>query len=172
MENYKKLLKHITTFVFDYDGVMTDGKVYLLNNDMARTANVRDGYAIQLAQKKGFRIAVISGGRSEMMTTRMNSLNVTDVFLGVSDKLTEFNNYLVKENIKKEDILFMGDDIPDYPIMLEAGVPTCPADAAEEIKKVSVYISDKNGGEGCVRDVIEQVLKAQHKWFDGEAFHW
>jgi len=172
MRNYKELLKNITTLIFDYDGVLTDCKVYLINNDFARTANVRDGYAMQLARKKGYRIAIISGGKSESMELRMNALNVSDVFLGVSDKLSFFRQYLKENNIPCENVLFMGDDIPDYQVMLEAGLPVCPADAVEEIKSVSAYISHKAGGEGCARDVIEQVLKAQGNWFDGEAFHW
>lgn len=172
MKNYKEKLKDITTLIFDYDGVLTDCKVYMINGDFTRTANVRDGYAMQLAVKKGFRLVIISGGKSESMAARMNALNVTEVFLGVSDKLTLFRSYLKEHGISPENVLFMGDDIPDYQIMKEAGLAVCPSDAVEEIKSVSAYISHKAGGDGCARDIIEQVLKSQGKWFDHDAFHW
>ena len=157
---------------FDYDGVLTDCKVYIINNDFARTANVRDGYAMQLAIKKGYRVAIISGGKSDGMELRMNALNVTDVFLGISDKLTFYKKYLTDNSIDPQSVLYMGDDIPDYQVMLAAALPVCPADAAEEIKSISAYISHRTGGNGCARDVIEQVLKSRGDWFDGEAFHW
>ncbi|MEI8201643.1 MAG: HAD-IIIA family hydrolase [Bacteroidota bacterium] len=173
MANYKNLLKHINTFIFDYDGVLTNGIVLLTQDgEQLRTANVKDGYALQLAVKKGFRIAVISGGRSESMKRRFDGLGISDVFLGVDNKRKLFEEYVAQHQISASEILFMGDDIPDYELMHLVGVPTCPADAAEEIKKVSVYISHCKGGEGCVRDVIEQTLKVQEKWFDKDAFHW
>ena len=173
MTNYRELLMHINTFIFDYDGVLTDGIVILMNNgDALRTANVRDGYAMQLAIKKQYRLAIISGGYSESMMKRFESLNIEDVFLGVDKKIEIFDNYLKQYQLKPENVLYMGDDIPDYEIMLRAGVPTCPADAAEEIKAVSKYISHFNGGRGCVRDVIEQVLKIQGKWMNDDAYHW
>ncbi|MGD0711958.1 MAG: HAD-IA family hydrolase [Bacteroidales bacterium] len=174
MSNYKEKLKHITTFIFDYDGVLTDGKVILLNDDEGlRTAHVKDGYAMQYAIKKGYRVAIISGGRSEAINRRFKVLDVHDVFMGVSDKVKVYTDYLKKNKLKKEEILFMGDDIPDYPLMKQAGIATCPANASEEIKSVAAYISSLNGGDGCVRDVIEQVLKVQGKWFDKQtAFLW
>jgi len=174
MKNYKEKLKHITTFIFDYDGVMTDGKVILTNDGEAlRTANVRDGYAMQYAIKKGYRIAILSGGRSEVITKRFESLNVKDVFLGVCDKVTTYNEYVAKNNLTPEEILYMGDDIPDYPVMKKVGIPVCPANACEEIKAISLYISNYLGGEGCARDIIEQVMKVQGKWFNQEdAFIW
>jgi len=173
MANYKALLKHINTFVFDYDGVLTDGTVILMNNgDALRTANVKDGYALQLAVKKGYRVAIISGGYSESMLRRFEALNVKDVFLGVEKKIETYNKYLADNNLEPHQVLFMGDDIPDYEIMKIAGVPTCPADASEEIKAVAKYISHQKGGHGCARDVIEQVMKIQGNWMNDGAFHW
>jgi 3-deoxy-D-manno-octulosonate 8-phosphate phosphatase (KDO 8-P phosphatase) len=173
MANYKELLRHVTTFVFDYDGVLTDGTVILMNNgDALRTANVKDGYALQLAVKKGYRVAIISGGYSESMLRRFEALNIKDVFLGVDKKIDVFREYLSKHNVEPENVLFMGDDIPDYEIMQLTGVPTCPADASEEIKKIAKYISHQRGGHGCARDVIEQVMKIQGKWMSDGAFHW
>jgi len=173
MANYKSLLKHINTFIFDYDGVLTDGTVILMNNgDALRTANVKDGYALQLAVKKGYRIAIISGAYSESMLRRFEALNVKDVFLKVDNKLETYNKYLAANNIENQHVLYMGDDIPDYEVMKIAGVPTCPADASEEIKAIAKYISHQKGGNGCARDVIEQVMKIQGKWMNDGAFHW
>lgn len=173
MSNYKEKLSPITTFIFDYDGVLTDGKVLVINqNEQLRSSNVKDGYALQYAIKKGYRICIISGGKSESMTQRMNGLGITDVFLGVERKIKIFDKYLKDNNLKKEQVLYMGDDIPDYEIMTNVGVATCPSDAAVEIKAVADYISDAKGGEGCVRDIIEQVLKLHNNWFQKDAFHW
>jgi 3-deoxy-D-manno-octulosonate 8-phosphate phosphatase (KDO 8-P phosphatase) len=173
MPNYKALLKGVTAFIFDYDGVLTDGSVIMTETGEAlRIANIKDGYALQLAVRKGYHVAVISGARSMSMVHRLEALKVKDVFLGVSDKLAVYRDYLKAKGIDDNQALFMGDDIPDYEVMKVAGVPTCPADAAEEIKKMAVYISPFPGGKGCVRDVIEQVLKIQGKWMDGEAFSW
>ena len=174
MSNYKEKLKFITTFIFDYDGVMTDGKVILTNDgDGLRTGHVKDGYALQYAAKKGYKIVVISGGVSNAIHKRFDILNIFDVFTGVSNKAEVYDEYLKKNKLKNEEILFMGDDIPDYQLMCKAGVACCPADASEEIKSVALYISGIKGGEGCVRDVIEQVLKVHGNWFDKEhAFKW
>jgi len=173
MSNYKEKLQTVTTFIFDYDGVLTDGTVLVLNeNDQLRTANVKDGYALQYAVKKGYRICVISGGKSTSMSDRMRSLGINDVFLGIDNKLVVFQDYLQKNNLEKSQVLYMGDDIPDYEVMLHAGVACCPADAATEIKAVADYISDANGGKGCVRDIIEQVLRLHDQWFHKDAFHW
>lgn len=173
MSNYKEKLSPINTFIFDYDGVLTDGKVLVINqNEQLRSSNVKDGYALQYAIKKGYRICIISGGKSDSMTQRMNGLGITDVFLGVERKIDVYNSYLKSNNLDKSQILYMGDDIPDYEIMTNVGVATCPADAAIEIKAVADYISDTKGGEGCVRDIIEQVLKLHDKWFHKDAFHW
>ena len=173
MSNYKALLKKVTTFMFDYDGVMTDGKVILQHNDPPlRTANVRDGYVLQLAVKLGYNVVVISGGFSKSMENRFDTLNIRDAFTGVKNKVEVFEKYVREKNIDKQQVIYMGDDIPDIPVMKKVGIPVCPADAAEEVKAVSIYISDKKGGEGCVRDIIEQVMKVQGKWMTPEAFTW
>jgi len=173
MSNYKKLLSKVNTFIFDVDGVLTNGIVLLLpGGEPLRTMNVKDGYALQLAVKKGYRIAIISGGRGDVLTARFNGLGITDVFLGVDNKLKVFHDYIQKHQLNTEEILYMGDDIPDYQVMREVGVATCPADAAEEIKSAAHYISSAKGGKGCVRDIVEQVLKLQKAWFDDDGFHW
>ena len=173
MKNYKELLNHIDTFIFDVDGVFTDGIVYLMGGgDQIRTANVRDRYAVQLAIKKGYRIAIITGGDSKEVETRFNGLGVTDVFLSSSNKVKVFNDYCEKHNLKPEQICYMGDDIPDWKVMHLVGLPACPADAAPEIKSFSKYISPKNGGQGCVRDILEQTMRVQGKWFDEDSHHW
>ncbi|MBC35958.1 MAG: 3-deoxy-D-manno-octulosonate 8-phosphate phosphatase [Bacteroidetes bacterium] len=173
MKNYKALLSKINTFVFDYDGVFTNGTVVLQKTgEPLRTANVKDGYAIQLANKLGYRIVIISGGKSESMSNRFDLLKVKDVFLGVPNKIKVYEKYLEDNDLKQENTIYMGDDIPDYKVMQKAGVACCPADAAEEIKSIAHYISHQKGGEGCVRDIIEQVLKGQGKWMTDEAFQW
>ena len=171
--NYKELLKKINTFVLDYDGVLTDGTVILREaGEPLRTANVRDGYAIQLAVKRGYRVAIITGGRSSTVVNRMKALNVTDIFLGTERKEEVLKEYMEKHNLTRENIVYMGDDIPDYHAMRMAGVASCPADASEEIKAISHFISSYNGGSGCVRDIIEQVLKVQGNWMNHDAFSW
>lgn len=173
MKNYKSLLKNIRAFVFDYDGVLTDGTVILTDTgEPLRTANVRDGYALQLASKKGYLVAIISGGRSHSMINRMKALRIDHVYLGVENKVEILRKLMAENNLAPENVLYMGDDIPDYHAMKNAGVATCPADAAEEIKALSHYISHYEGGKGCVREIIEQVLKVQDKWMDHDAFEW
>jgi len=175
MTNYKELLRHITAFVFDYDGVLTDGMVIMTSQGEGhRMSSVKDGYAIQLAVKKGYHVAVISGAVSKSLEHRMKALNVTEVYMGVENKIDCYHEYLASKKLKPENVLYMGDDIPDYEVMLECGVSTCPSDAAEEIKKIAKYISHAPGGKGCARDVIEQVMKVQGKWMtgDGEMLRW
>jgi 3-deoxy-D-manno-octulosonate 8-phosphate phosphatase (KDO 8-P phosphatase) len=172
MGNYKALLKKIKAMAFDVDGVFTDGTVYLTKNGFTRAVNIKDGYAVQYCIKQSIPIAVITGGNSEEVRTRFEKLGVTDVYLNSSDKFNDFEDFTVKYGVNFDEVLYMGDDIPDYQIMQKAGVPVCPADAAEEIKQVSLYISDRNGGAGCVRDIIEQVLKVQEKWLNNNAFTW
>ena len=175
MTNYKELLRHINTFIFDYDGVLTDGMVIMTSQGEGhRISSVKDGYAIQLAVKKGYHVAVISGAVSKSLEHRMHALKVEDVFTGIESKIECFREYLLSKKVNPENVLYMGDDIPDYEVMLEAGVGTCPADAAEEIKKIAKYISHFNGGKGCARDVIEQVMKVQGKWMtgDGDMVRW
>lgn len=173
MSNYKALLKEVDTFIFDYDGVMTDGKVILKDvGHPQRTANVKDGYVLQLVVKLGFKVVIISGGISLSMENRFETLGITDVFLGTKDKLAVLTNFLKEHQIDPIHVVYMGDDLPDYKVMKMVGLPVCPADAAEEIKNISIYISDKKGGEGCVRDIIEQVLKVQGKWMTDASFQW
>ncbi|PKP19788.1 MAG: 3-deoxy-D-manno-octulosonate 8-phosphate phosphatase [Bacteroidetes bacterium HGW-Bacteroidetes-22] len=173
MSNYKDLLPKIATFIFDYDGVLTDGSVIMLpDGEGLRSGHVKDGYALQLAIKKGYRVVIISGGRSASMERRMESLHIQNVFLGVNDKLAVFRKFCADNNIQPENVLYMGDDIPDHKVMLEVGVACCPLDAAQEIKNISHYISHLPGGRGCVRDIIEQVMKIHGKWMNGDAYHW
>jgi len=164
-KSYKEYLHHITTFIFDVDGVLTDGTVTVTTTgEMLRKMNIKDGYALKTAIDVGFNVCVISGGSNEGVRIRLQGLGITDIYLGVHNKVEKLNEYLGTYNIKTENVLFMGDDIPDAPIMKLVGLPCCPQDAAPEIKKLSKYISHKNGGKGAVRDVIEQVLKVKDKW--------
>ncbi len=173
MTNYKQLLADIDTFVFDVDGVMTNGIILLTpEGEMLRSMNVKDGYALQLAVKKGYRIIIITGGSCEAVKGRFLSLGIKDIYLGVSNKLELFNSIVEEENLDKKRILYMGDDLPDYEVMREVGVAACPANAVEEIKGISRYISGQDGGYGCVRDVIEQVMRIQNQWFHNDGFHW
>ncbi len=165
MKNYKEMLGGIRFFVFDIDGVFTNGSVTLLpGGEMLRQFNVRDAFAIQLAIEKGFQIAVITGAKSDLLQEKLNALGIQHVYMNVRDKREAFDKFLRTHNIPLSEILIMGDDIPDFEIMKRCDLRTCPADAASEIKAMCQYISLKKGGEGCVRDVIEQVLKAQDKW--------
>lgn len=173
MTNYKQLLSSIKTFIFDVDGVMTNGIVQITpDGELLRSMNVKDGYAIQLAARKGYRIIIISGGRCEAVRERFTLLGVEEIFLGVSHKLTVFDRLRNEDGVNPAEVLFMGDDIPDYEVMKLVKVAACPSDAAEEIKAISSYISSQGGGLGCVRDVIEQVMKVQGTWFDDDGFHW
>lgn len=157
--------KHITTFVFDVDGVLTDGNLLVLPGGvMARTMNIKDGYALQLAVKKGYHVLVISGGNSPEVKDRLAKLGVTNVWMQVSDKPTVLKEYMQQHQLAAETVLYMGDDIPDLQVIQLAGLPCCPADAVQEIKEKSVYISHLTGGTGCVRDVIEKVMKLRGDW--------
>ncbi len=171
--NYKEKLRPIKCFIFDYDGVLTDGTIYpSADGEMRRAANVKDGYALQLAVKKGYHVAIISGGQSKTMEKRMEALKITDVYLGVRNKKEIYDEFVKKYDLKTEEILYMGDDIPDYQLLKTVGVATCPSDAAEEILEIVDYISHKPGGKGAVRDILRQVMKIQGKWFDEESFYW
>lgn len=166
MKNYKELLNHITTFVFDVDGVLTDGGVLMIpGHQPIRRFSSKDGYALQLAIKKGYRIVIITGGKSTAVKERLEQLGVTEIYLGASDKKVILKAYLEKHNLKAEEVLYMGDDLPDYEAMQMVSVACAPADAAPEIKAISNYVSVKNGGAGCVRDIMEQTMKVQHNWF-------
>ncbi len=164
-KNFKELLSNVKCFIFDIDGVLTDGRIIVMQDgEMVRTMNVRDGYAMQLAVKKGYKIAVISGGKSEYAKRRLNLLGITDVYVAVQNKMAVYEELLHTHDLKDSEVLYMGDDMPDLEVLKRVGVPTCPANAAQEIKSISIYISPKNGGDACVRDVIEQVMKLHGKW--------
>ena len=164
-KSYKELLHNISTFVFDVDGVLTDGTVVVTTEgEMLRTMNVKDGYAIKVAIKQGYNVCVISGGTNEGVRLRLRGLGVTDIHMGAHHKIDPFDEYLDVYNIDPENVLYMGDDIPDIPPMKLVGVPSCPQNAVAEVKDVCKYISHKKGGDGCVRDVIEQVLKVRGHW--------
>lgn len=167
-KSYKEIMPQITTLIFDVDGVLTNGVVTIFpDGEMVRNMNIKDGYALKTAIKAGFNVCIISGGTNEAVRKRFEALGITDVYLGAHNKLIQFNEYINLHHIDPKQILYMGDDIPDYPVMKEVGLPCCPKDAAPEIQEIAAYISQKKGGNGCVRDVIEQVLKVQDKW-DGQ----
>jgi len=164
--NYKEILNQITTFIFDMDGVLTDGSVHVTNTgEMLRIMSIRDGYAIKTAVDLGYRVCIISGGSNPGVKERLQKLGVFDIYFSVPDKVEIFKEFTEENNINPEKVLYMGDDLPDYHVMKLVGLPTCPQDATPEIKTVAKYISHINGGKGCVRDVIEQTLKVQGKWF-------
>lgn len=166
-KSYKELMNDITTFVFDVDGVLTDGSVFIANDgEMLRSMNIKDGYAMKTALDCGYNVCIISGGKNEGVRMRLRNLGITDIHLGSPNKVETFEEYAELYAIKPEQVLYMGDDIPDYYVMKLVGLPTCPQDACPEIKSISKYISHKNGGKGAVRDVIEQVLKVQGKWME------
>ncbi len=173
MTNYKEGLAGIKAFVFDIDGVLSLQTINLnVFGVPNRTVNLRDGYALQLAVKKGYRIAIISGSNSKDYQKRLKQLGINEVYLNSRSKIIHYREFRDKHGLKDSEILFMGDDIPDFEVMKNAGVPVCPADADSEIKQVAHYISDKKGGEGCVRDVIEQVLRLHNKWMDSDGLTW
>ncbi|MCH3882650.1 MULTISPECIES: KdsC family phosphatase [Tenacibaculum] len=163
--SYKQLLPNITTLIFDVDGVLTNGIVTIMpDGEMIRNMNIKDGYALKSAVNAGFNVCIISGGTNEGVRTRLANLGIKDIYLGAHDKIKQYNELVEKYNLKPENVLYMGDDVPDFPVMKLVGMPCCPNDAAREIQQVSKYISDKKGGEGCVRDVIEQIMRVQGKW--------
>jgi 3-deoxy-D-manno-octulosonate 8-phosphate phosphatase, YrbI family len=166
-------LKKIKALLFDVDGVLSSDTVPLHpNGEPMRMVNIKDGYAMQLAVKRGLIVGIITGGKTNAVKMRFENLGVKHVYMASSHKMDDFNDFIAKTNLQMEEILYMGDDIPDYPVMRLVGLPCCPSDAAPEIKSVSKYISRIEGGKGCGRDVIEQVLKAQGKWMSDEAFGW
>lgn len=179
IKNRKRMIDYdltrIRALAFDVDGVLSANQVLLLGDDRqpCRTANIKDGYALQLAVKCGLDVAIITGGRSEAVRQRYVGLGVRNVFMGVSVKIHCFRDWLEEDGLRPEEVLYMGDDIPDYEVMAACGLPCCPSDAAPEIRAVSKYVSSLKGGCGCVRDVVEQVLRTQGKWMaSAEAFGW
>ena len=173
MANFKEDLVNIKAFIFDIDGVLSTQTISLnIFGTPDRTVNLRDGYALQHAVKKGYPVGVISGSNSKEYQKRLKSLGIKDIYLNSHTKLDQFQAFLKKHNLNKSDVLFMGDDIPDIEVMKQAGVAVCPSDADSEIKQVAAYVSDKKGGEGCVRDIIEQVLRLHNNWMNSDAFTW
>lgn len=169
----KEEFLQVKAFIFDVDGVLS-ADVSPLNEDgdPVRTTNMKDGYAIRSALNNGFEVAIITGGTIERVKLRFEKLGVKHIYMGSFDKLVSLADFMKKTGIDKSEILYMGDDIIDYLVMREIGMPTCPSDAAHEIKEISKYISDRKGGEGCVRDVVEQVMRAQGKWMNNDAYYW
>jgi 3-deoxy-D-manno-octulosonate 8-phosphate phosphatase (KDO 8-P phosphatase) len=163
--NILEQFKRITTFVFDVDGVLTDGTLFIFDNgQFVRRMHIKDGFALQLAVKKGYRVVVISGGASDAVTERLSRLGIKDVFMQVTDKKSKLIEYVQQHQLQLSEVLFMGDDIPDYEAMQQVAMPCAPADAATEIKGIAKYISLLPGGQGCVREVIEKVLKLNDHW--------
>ncbi len=163
--NFKQLLHNVSCFVFDVDGVLTDGSLVITEEGhMLRTMHIRDGFALELAVKKGYPVFIISGSSSEGVRIRLNRLGITEVHMSVKDKAECLDQLLKKYNLTHSQVLYMGDDVPDLSVLKIVGVTTCPADAMPVVKKVCIYISEKAGGKGCVRDVIEQVMHLQGKW--------
>jgi len=172
-KNYKELLNHVKTFVFDVDGVLTDGTVQMIPGQQpVRTFHSKDGYILQLAIRKGYKIAIITGGKSLAVKERLEGLGVSDIYLGAYDKIEVYKEYEAIYNTPREEVLYMGDDIPDYEVLEYVGVATCPSDAVPEIKNICDYVSPKGGGQGCVRDVIEQTLKVQGNWMQPGDHTW
>lgn len=172
MINYD--LKKIKAIIFDVDGVLSCQTIPLHpNGEPMRTVNIKDGYAIQFAQKVGLKIVILTGGKTESVRLRYERLGVEDIYMGCAVKISTYDSFLEKYGLNDEEVMYMGDDIPDYEIMKRCGCPVCPSDACSDIKNISIYISNYRGGEGCGRDVIEQVLRAQDKWLNSNtAFGW
>lgn len=165
MNEFTKILKNVKALAFDYDGVLTDNRIFLFpDGEMTRQANVRDGFALRHAVRSGFPIVIITGGTSEAVKSRFEFLGIDDVFTGVYDKEKVLAEWLEKKGLSHNDIMYMGDDIPDLGVMKKVLLPCCPSDAVNEIKAIVTYCSPLQGGDGCVRDIVEKVMKAQNKW--------
>lgn len=163
-DNFKQRLQKVRCFIFDIDGVLTNGSLIVMPDELIRVMNIKDGFAMKEAVNAGYIVAIISGGKSESVRTRLANLGIRDIYLGVENKSEKMEQIMLQYKLEKEEILYMGDDLPDYEVMMKSGVPCCPFDAATEIRNISVYFSPLKGGEGCVRDVIEQVLRLHGKW--------
>ena len=168
MQNFKEKLNKINTFIFDIDGVLTDNKVLVMENgEVVRNVHSKDGYALQLAIKKGYTIVILSGGNNVAVKNLLAKTGIQYLFINQHDKLACYKDFINENNLSDEQIMYMGDDLPDYEVMSRVGIAACPNDSAPEIKAISIYISPKNGGEGCVRDIIEQVMRVQGTWVIG-----
>lgn len=164
-KNYKQRLNNIKAFIFDVDGVLTDGKVHISENgQLLRQMNVKDGYAMKHAVKKGYEVCIISGGNNPAVKTRLRDLGITNIYLGIEDKMECLDEFSDVYNINLENMCYMGDDIPDLQVMQSVGLAACPQNAVPEIKAISHYVSHHIGGEACARDIIEQVMKVQDNW--------
>jgi 3-deoxy-D-manno-octulosonate 8-phosphate phosphatase (KDO 8-P phosphatase) len=163
--NNLEAFSNIDTFIFDVDGVLTDGNIIILENgQLLRTMNIKDGLALRKAIEANYKIAIITGGKSEGVVSRLKGLGIVDIYAGIDNKIDAFREFILTYDINTEQILYMGDDLPDLEVMGKVGLPTCPLDAVPEIQKISNYISPFKGGQGCVRDVIERVMRVQEKW--------
>lgn len=163
--NYKALLPNITTFIFDVDGVLTNGKVLITSQgEMYREMDTKDGYALKCALMQGYRVCIISGGTNEGVRNRLKALGIYDIYLGAHHKEEPFQDLMDSYDLKPEEILYMGDDVPDIVVMEQVAVAACPNDAVSDVKEIANYVSHKKGGEGCVREIIEQTLRVQGKW--------
>jgi len=173
MAFFKEELMKVKAFVFDVDGVLSAATQILSpEGETSRTSNLKDGFALVYAIRIGYPICVITGGKTIEVIKRCEKIGILDVYTGTLKKLPSLYEFLEKYSLSADEVMYMGDDLPDYPAMKAVGVPVCPMDASPEIKAISHYISDKNGGEGCVRDVLEQVMRAQGKWLDCETMNW
>lgn len=173
MAFFKEELSKIKAFVFDVDGVLSHNVLSLSpDGDPLRTANMKDGYAIMYAIRSGYPIGIITGGKTQDTRGRLDRLGINQIYMGTLDKVPCMVDFLKNNHLTADEVLYMGDDIPDYNVMTLVGLPVCPNDAAPEIKEIAAYISHLNGGEGCVRDVIEQVMRSQGKWCRAEEINW
>lgn len=172
MISYKEKLNHVNTFIFDMDGVLTNGTAFIYKGDVLRNFYSKDGYAIQYAKKMGYQLFVISGGYSEDLDKKLENLGMTEVVLNASNKVEVFQRLAEQYGLKVEHCLYMGDDIPDIPLLKLAGVSACPHDGAPELRMMVDYVSPHTGGKGCVRDVIEQTLKVRGDWMSEQAYEW
>ena len=173
MTFFKEKLEQVKALVFDVDGVLSSDMSPLNEDgDPVRTANVKDGYAIRNAINMGYHIGIISGGAVDRVRLRYEKLGVSHIYMGVRNKVECLHDFLEKTGVTADEVLYMGDDLIDYQIMDQVGVPTCPIDAVAEIKEISLYISEKKGGEGCARDVLEQVMKSQGTWINAKTYYW
>lgn len=165
MNNYKEYLSHIHAFVLDVDGVLTDGTIQITSDgQLLRTMNTKDGFALKYAVQKGYKICIISGGNNPGVKDRLKDLGITDMYFAHLDKKTALEEFMMMYELQAQELLYMGDDLPDLEAMQMVGLAACPQDAAPEIKKVALYVSHKKGGKGCVRDVVEQVLRVRGDW--------
>lgn len=164
---YLELFRQVRAFIFDVDGVFTNNEILITENgQLLRKMNIRDGLAVKIAVQKGYPIGIISGGKSEGVRSRFADLGIRDIYLGRQEKMDAFEDFLLTHDLDPKEVLYMGDDLPDYPVMRRVGIPVCPQDAAPELFQIVEYISPFAGGTGCVRDVIQQVLQLQEKWVE------